>query len=192
MNHFSATALLVVGLVLSNVVHAHIGSDAHGSFASGLLHPFSGPDHMLAMIAVGLWAAQVGGRALLALPAVFIASMTLGATVAIFGGSLPFVEGAIAISVLVLGLLIALAVRAPWQFALPLVALFALFHGYVHGEGIPEFANPPGYVAGVLMATASLHAFGVAVAVLLQDRIGFLRAGGMAISIAGACLVLAA
>src|SRR3954464_8727240 len=107
MNNGSLSALLAIGLVLSNAVHAHIGVDAHGSFASGLLHPFSGPDHMLAMIAVGLWASQMGGRALFLLPSTFTAAMALGIGLGMTSGALPIAEGAIAASVLVLGALIA-------------------------------------------------------------------------------------
>jgi urease accessory protein len=192
MNNGSLSALLAIGLVLSNAVHAHIGVDAHGSFASGLLHPFSGFDHMLAMIAVGLWACQMGGRALFILPTVFIATMALGAGLGMTGGALPLAEGAIAASVLVLGALIAFAARAPWQPAAALVAVFALFHGAVHGAGMPEFASQPEYLAGVLMATASLHAFGLAAAYLLQQKARVLQATGAAITFAGACLVVMA
>ena len=192
MNHVYVTAVLVLGLVLSNVVHAHIGVDAHGSFRSGLLHPFSGLDHLLAMIAVGLWAVQVAGRMLLAIPVVFACAMALGAIIGIFGGTLPFAESGVAFSVLVLGLLVSFAVRAPWQIACPLIALLALFHGYAHGIGIPEFSEPAGYLTGVLMATASLHAFGIAMAAALLHRGRVLCACGAAISFVGVFLILAA
>ncbi len=189
MNHVYGSALLIVGLVLSNVVHAHIGVHGDG-FATGLLHPFTGADHMLAMVAVGLWAAQAGGRRLIAVPATFVAAMALGAVVGMSGGPLPFAEAGISASVLVLGLLLAFAVRASWQWAIPLTALCALFHGYAHGTSIPEFSNPAHYFAGFLMATAVLHASGVAAAVTLGNQASALRAGGVAISFAGLWMVL--
>jgi urease accessory protein len=192
MNNLYVSALLIIGLVLSNAVHAHIGMDAHGSFAIGLMHPFSGLDHLLAMVAVGLWAAQMGGRALFVLPGAFVFSMALGTVLGYTGATLPFAEAGIAMSVIVLGALVAFAVRGSWQVTAPFAAVFALFHGYAHGAGLPEFSSPAGYLAGVLMATASLHAFGVAAGVMVLDRSRLLRAGGAAISLAGAFLLFAA
>jgi urease accessory protein len=191
MNNMYLSALLVIGLVLSNAVHAHIGVDAHGSFASGLVHPFSGLDHMLAMMAVGLWAVQMGGRALFVVPGAFVLAVALGAALGLSGSALPLVEGGIALSVLVLGALVAFAIRGPWQLAAGLAAVFAVFHGYAHAASLPEFSNPTSYLAGVLMATASLHAFGVAAGASLLGKSGLLRAGGAAISFAGALLLLA-
>jgi urease accessory protein len=192
MNHAYASALLVVGLVLSNVVHAHIGVHPHSSFENGLLHPFSGLDHMLAMIAIGVWAAQAGGRSLVLVPAAFVAAMIAGAALGLAGGYLPFAEFGIAVSIVVLGALIFFAVQGSAWSAAALGALFALFHGFTHGTGMPEFSNASGYLAGVVMATASLHAFGIAVAVWLQNKPQLICAGGAGISLAGACLVFAA
>lgn len=190
MNNAYGTALLVVGLVLSNMVHAHIGVHADGSFETGLLHPFSGMDHMLAMIAVGLWAAQSGGRNLVMMPAAFMLAMALGASVGVSGGYLPLAEGAVALSVVILGVFLALAVRGAWQWTAPLIAVFALFHGYAHGTEVPQFADPARYFAGVLLATGALHACGIAAAYTLSTRATVLRAGGAAISLAGLWLVL--
>src|SRR4051812_27071522 len=111
MNQLYGSALLLVGLVLSNVVHAHIGGHGHESFQAGLLHPLSGLDHMLAMIAVGVWAAQCGGRSMFAVPLAFVAAMAAGAAIGLGGGFLPFAEATIGASVLVLGALVAFAVR---------------------------------------------------------------------------------
>ncbi len=191
MNHAYGIALLVIGLVLSNVVHAHIGVHANGSFESGLLHPFSGADHLIAMIAVGLWAVRSGGRNLFAMPAAFMAAMVLGAGVGIAGGSIPLAEAGVAASVVVLGLLLALAVRGSWQWAAPLAAVIGLFHGYAHGTEVPEFANPGSYIVGFLMATVALHAFGMATAWTLKAQATAFRAGGTAITFAGLWLVLA-
>jgi len=190
MSHLYGIALLVVGVVLSNVVHAHIGVHAIGSFETGLLHPFSGMDHAIAMIAVGLWAARSGGLSLVAMPAAFMVAMTLGAAAGISGGSLPLAQAAIAVSVVILGILLALSVRGSWQWAVPLVAAFALFHGYAHGAEAPEFAYPVHYFFGFLLATAALHACGIAAAWSLRTQAAALRAGGTAIAFAGLWLVL--
>lgn len=140
---------------------AHTGDHAVAGFASGLAHPFLGLDHLLAMIAVGLWAAQQGGRALWAVPAAFVGAMLLGGLVAWSGGALPLVEGAIALSVLVLGLLI--ATRQAWAIPLGMAvaAAFALFHGYAHGLEMPQAASPLLYALGFVIATVTLHALGI-------------------------------
>jgi len=190
MNHTYASALLIVGLVLSNVVHAHIGVHGDSSFETGLMHPFSGIDHMLAMVAVGMWAAQAGGRNLLVIPFTFVAAMALGAAAGILGGYVPCAHAGAAASVLLMGLFLAFAVRGSWQWAVPVTALCALFHGFAHGISTPEFSDPARYFAGFLMATAVLHAAGAAAAVTLQARASALRAGGVAISFAGLWLVL--
>lgn len=189
MNPLYGTALLAIGLVLSNVVHAHIGIHATGSFETGLLHPFSGVDHLLAMIAVGLWAARSGGRNLVAMPVAFLIAMALGAALGFDEGSTPLAEAGVAISVVVLGLFLALAVRGSWQWAVPLVAVFAAFHGYAHGTEVPEFANPAGYFAGFLFATAILQACGFAAAWSLRAQVAAMRAGGAAMTLAGLWLV---
>ena len=189
MNHTYVSALLIAGLVLSNAVHAHIGGQGHSGFGAGLVHPFSGLDHLLAMVAVGMWAAQAGGRNLVVIPATFVAAMALGAGFGFFGGAMPFAEAGIAASVLLMGLLIAFAVRGAWQWAVPVTALCALFHGYAHGISAPEFSDPARYFAGFLMATIVLHASGAAAAVTLRNQATALRAGGVAISFAGLWLV---
>jgi urease accessory protein len=192
MNPLYATALLAIGLVLSNVVHAHIGVHADGSFETGLMHPFSGMDHLLAMLAVGLWAAQSGGRNVLAIPVAFMTAMALGAVFGLSGGTLPFAETGITLSVAVLGAMLALAVHGAWQWTAPLIVLFGVLHGFAHGTEIPQFASPARYFAGFLMATAMLHACGVAAAIMLKDRVLALRSGGAAIGLAGLWMVLAA
>lgn len=192
MNQPYAFALLVAGLVLSNVVHAHIGGHGQASFGSGVLHPFSGVDHMLAMVAIGVWAARMGGRNLFLVPGAFVLAMIAGAVVGVYGGIVPFAETGVAASVVVLGLMVALAVNGAWQWTAPLAAAFALFHGYAHGTEIPAFADHWGYFAGFVMATIALHASGVAAAVALRERVRLLQAGGVAITLAGAWMLLAA
>jgi urease accessory protein len=175
----------------SGAAFAHVGVHADGGLATGLAHPFMGLDHLLAMVAVGIWAAQLGGRYRLMLPAAFVATMAAGAAAGTCGIALPQVESMVALSVLVLGLLVALTVGAGRYWPVALVALFALFHGHAHGSEMPAFSSPWLYFAGFLAATAALHAIGVAAGVALQARPGILRAGGTAIGLAGTWLLLA-
>jgi len=178
------------GLAASGAAMAHVGDHSTGGFASGLAHPFMGLDHLLAMVAVGVWAVQLGGRNLLVLPATFVAVMAGGALAGTYGVALPQVEGMIALSVLVTGMLVALAANAKWQWPVALVALFALFHGHAHGAEMPDFSSPWLYFAGFLAATAILHALGAGVAAALKARPGILRAGGVAVSLAGSWLLV--
>ena len=127
------TFLLAALLLAPTLAHAHTGVGDTSGFAHGFGHPLTGLDHLLAMIAVGLWAAQIGGRALWAVPLTFVSIMAVGGALGIAGVPVPFVEQGIATSVLLLGLLIAFAVRMPLGFSVPLVALFAICHGHAHG-----------------------------------------------------------
>jgi urease accessory protein len=140
---------------------AHLNPGEHGSFAAGFSHPLFGPDHILAMVAVGLWAWQIGGKAVYAVPAAFVVTMLAGFGLALAGVGLPFVEPAILASVVALGLLVALAVRLPVAASAAVVAAFALFHGHAHGGEIGT-ATQFAYGAGFAVATALLHAAGVA------------------------------
>lgn len=182
----------LVGLIASGAALAHTGAHPAGGWAAGFAHPFMGLDHLLAMVAVGVWAAQLGGHYRLLLPAVFVAVMMAGAAGAASGLSLPQVEGMIAVSVLALGMLVALAVKTQWHWPVSLVALFALFHGQAHGAEMPGLVAPWIYFAGFLLATALLHALGVLTATVLKSHPHLLRAGGAAMSVAGTGLLLAA
>ena len=141
---------------------AHLNPGEHGSFAAGLSHPLFGADHILAMVAVGLWAWQIGGKAVFAIPAAFVVTMVAGFALALAGVSLPFVEPAILASVVALGLLVALAVRLPLGAGAAIVAVFALFHGYAHGGEIGT-ATQVAYGLGFALSTAALHLFGIAI-----------------------------
>jgi urease accessory protein len=155
--------IVPAGLALfAGTASAHTGGHAVTGFASGLAHPFLGLDHLFAMLAVGLWAAQQGGRALWAVPAAFVAAMGLGGLLAWSGAWLPQAETAIALSVLVLGLLI--ATRRQWAapLGMAIAAGFALFHGYAHGLEMPQAASPLLYALGFVLATALLHGVGIA------------------------------
>ena len=190
MRHSSRLiAGLLVGLLTSSAASAHTGIAIGDGLGAGLLHPFVGLDHLLAMVAVGLWAVQLGGRHLLAIPAAFVTAMVAGATLAATGIAVPLIEGVIALSILVLGALVARAPRAAWYWAAPLVGAFGLVHGHAHGAEMPAFAAPWQYFAGFALATASLHALGVGGGVLLGKRAAIVRAAGAAIALAGVWLV---
>jgi len=148
-------------LLLSNPAAAHMGTGLPGGFVSGFRHPFSGIDHLLAMISVGLWGAFLGRPLIYALPVVFPAMMVVGAIMGMFVVPLPPVEIGIAVSVVVLGGCIALSVRAPVWAASIIVAGFAVFHGYAHGKELPSAADPISYSAGFVLATGLLHVAGI-------------------------------
>jgi urease accessory protein len=149
-------------LLLPALAFAHPGHDENGLVA-GISHPLSGIDHLLAMIAVGLWAAQQKGAARWALPCTFVGTMLIGGLLGFEGLELPALESGIAASVFALGLAVALAVRPPLFVAVAATALFAMFHGVAHGLELPEMSSPWGYALGFVGATAALHAAGYAV-----------------------------
>jgi urease accessory protein len=184
------TAIILFGT--SSAAFAHPGHDVSG-FAAGLMHPFSGMDHLLAMVAVGLWAAQGGGRKVWLLPATFMTMLAVGAGIATQWQSLPLVEAGIATSVLALGLLIALAMQLPASLSVAVTALFGLLHGYAHGLELPESAGPAAYALGFLAATATLHLSGIAMGVVTRQRYAALaKMLGIAIAAAGAYLLVSA
>ena len=157
----------------------------------GLAHPLGGLDHLCAMLAVGLWAAQTGGRALWAVPLTFVGVMTLGGMLPLLDIGLPFVEPGIVLSVLLLGVLIAAAVRLPLWLGSSMVGLFALWHGHAHGAEMPENASGIGYALGFMLATASLHlagiGFGLGMQRLARERL--VRFAGAGIALCGVYLV---
>ena len=153
----------LIGLSLMPITAlAHTGIGTTTGFAAGFSHPFAGIDHLLAMIAVGLWAAQMGGRATWAVPASFVTVMLLGAILGFTGIAVPYIETGILVSLLVLGLLVAGAVKLPLLLSSVLVGSFALFHGHAHGSEIPLVAGAVTYISGFLMATTLLHLLGLA------------------------------
>ncbi|MBZ9678631.1 HupE/UreJ family protein [Mesorhizobium sp. ES1-1] len=171
--------------------YAHVGIGATSSFAAGFMHPLSGLDHITVMLAVGLWAALKGGKAIWAWPAAFVGVLLAGAALAMAQVQLPFVEPGILASVVALGLLVALAVDLPVSVGVATIALFALFHGHAHGTEVPENAGGLEYMAGFAMVTALLHATGIAAGLGLGTRFrGFARAAGAACAAVGAGLVL--
>lgn len=187
-----ATLLAIVG---AGAAEAHTFGPSAAGFSAGLVHPLLGLDHLLAMIAIGLWATQLAERTgrpapLWLVPAAFVTMMGGGALVAITGLDLPLVETGIVGSVIVLGLLIAAAPRLPIPAGLALAAFFALFHGYAHGNELPESAAAPLYALGFLLATTFLHGIGVALGLVLQDSRLAPRLGGVGIAVAGVALYI--
>ena len=183
----AATLGVAASLFVPFAAAHHLG--AHGAgFASGVAHPLAGLDHILAMIAVGLWAAQLGGRAYWSVPLAFVGMMVLGAVVAAAGLALPAVESGIAASVLILGLLIAFSARMAIPLGMVLVGVFALFHGHAHGTELPQVASAASYGLGMLLATISLHATGLGAGILFQRAAVLLRIGGAMIAAAGAMM----
>lgn len=157
-----AGALALAMALASGPAASHTFGAEGAGFTAGLGHPLFGPDHLLAMVAVGLWAAQLGGRAIWQVPAAFVVALSLGAGLALAGVALPAVEPGIMASVLVLGLLVAGAVRLPAAAGMAVVGLFALCHGHAHGAEMPAAAHPLLYGLGFVLATIALHAVGVA------------------------------
>jgi urease accessory protein len=181
----TAFALVIVGTAPA---FAHLDPLEHGSFAAGFSHPLFGLDHILAMVAVGLWAASVGGKALWAVPTAFVATMAVGFGAALLGMPLPFVEPVILASVIFIGVMVALALPLPTVGVAAVVAFFALFHGHAHGGEMGE-AGALGYAAGFLAATALLHAVGVAAGVGVGRVLATAR-GAIATRIAGGLTAL--
>jgi len=174
---------------------AHTGAGVNSGFASGFWHPILGWDHVVAMIAVGLWAASLRGAAIWTLPLVFPLVMAFGGALGVTGVPIPAVEAGIALSGVVLGLLIAFAVRAPVWVAAPIVGVFAIFHGHAHGTELPQVFSPYGYAAGFVAGTALLHAAGIALglfAVPGTRKLAVRGAGGVIALVGAAFLVGAA
>lgn len=169
----------------------HTGVGATHGFAAGLSHPLGGADHVLAMVAVGLFAAALGGRALWAVPASFVAMMLAGAGLALTGTPLPGAETGIALSVAGLGALLALGRTWPLGAATALVGAFALFHGYAHAAELPAGASALAFGAGFALATALLHGTGIGIGRVARGRPDLVRLGGVGLTLAGLALALA-
>ncbi len=181
-----SAALLIGGLPVEQAL-AHTGEGLTGGFLSGFEHPITGWDHVAAMVAVGLWGAFLGRPAIWILPIVFPLVMAMGAALGVIGVPLPQVETGIALSAVVLGLAVALAMRAPIWVAAVIVGVFAVFHGYAHGTELPEAANPFAFAVGFVIATGLLHVVGIGFGLLTRWPAGSMavRAGGAAIALAG-------
>ena len=184
-------ALPVTLLAYIPTAGAHpLGAEGAG-FITGLAHPFMGLDHILAMIAVGIWAAQTGGSAIWRLHLSFIVMMTVAALFSANGLSIPSLEPLIAGSVVLLGLMVVFAIRLPVHMSMVLVGLFAVFHGYAHGLEMPQASSAILYGSGFVMATALLHTFGIVLGKVGYRQRLLSRLSGLMIAIAGLYLAAA-
>ncbi|MCR4376685.1 MAG: HupE/UreJ family protein [Rhodospirillales bacterium] len=147
---------------------AHVGVGVVSGTVAGFTHPVAGLDHVLAMIAVGVLAAQQGGRALWSIPLAFVAMMLVGGVLGVAGIAVPFVEQGIMGSIIVMGVVVALGRAMPMPLAMAMVGLFAVFHGHAHGTEMPVDASGALYGLGFAIATAMLHVSGIAAAVSAQ------------------------
>ncbi|MDO8311406.1 MAG: HupE/UreJ family protein [Sideroxyarcus sp.] len=186
-SQYIASLLALFTLLFPILAQAHIGVGVPHGFLSGLGHPFSGFDHLAAMIAVGLWAAQQGGRAIWMVPLSFVSVMAVSGLLSMFAAPIPFIEGGITLSLLVLGLLIAAAIRLPVLASTAIVGVFAVFHGYAHGSEMPQHTDSLTYAAGFILATALLHLSGIGMAVFARkhSHAPWLRFAGTAVILLG-------
>jgi len=182
----------LIGISLLGLIalpaQAHTGAgDLTGGFLTGFMHPVLGWDHVVAMVAVGLWGAFLGRPAIWVLPVVFPLVMAFGGVLGVVGVPLPGVEVGIALSAIVLGAMVALAARPPLPLAAVLVGVFAIFHGHAHGTELPEAANPIAFSLGFVIATGLLHICGIALGLLVRWRAGRIavRTGGGLIAAVG-------
>ncbi|WP_310415045.1 HupE/UreJ family protein [Chamaesiphon sp. OTE_8_metabat_110] len=152
---------IAITLLLPSLASAHTGVGDSGGYWQGLVHPFSGLDHILAMVAVGLWAAQIGGKALWVVPSAFMLAMAGSSVAGYFGLPLPGVEQGILASDFILGLLLLFAARLPLAISTGIVASLAIFHGYAHGAEMPATASGLSYGFGFIISTATLHLAGI-------------------------------
>jgi urease accessory protein len=179
-------------LLFPALAQAHIVGGPFAGLADGLAHPITGLDHLAAMVAIGLWAAQMGGRAMWLVPAAFAAVMALGGVLGAAGVGLPLVEPAIMASVLLFGLLIAAAIRLPLVTSGLIAGGFALFHGHAHGAELPASASSAVFGAGFLATTIGLLIAGAAAGALMRSppMQRWVRFAGGAIAVGGLYLCL--
>ena len=179
--------LFCIVILLPATASAHTETGAIGGLVSGFSHPLTGLDHMVAMVAVGLWGAFLGGRAIWMLPVAFPVVMAFGGALGVLGVPIPAIETGIAISGVVLGLMVAFAVKPPIWLAALIVGLFGMFHGHAHGTELPESANALAYSAGFVISTGLLHLSGIALGLLVHWPWGRIavRCGGFAIAAVG-------
>jgi len=183
-----AALTLLTLLLATGAASAHTTEGGmKGGFINGFTHPIFGLDHVVAMVAVGLWGAFLGSRAMWLLPVVFPVVMAVGGALGVAGVDIPAVETGIAVSGIVLGLMVAFAVKLPLWAAAIIVGVFAIFHGHAHGTELPESDNPLAYSIGFVISTGLLHLCGIAFGLLTQWPWGkwAVRGGGAAIAAIG-------
>lgn len=193
-----AFPILALTLLASHAAFAHAGHEhAPVGFASGFFHPLGGLDHILAMVAVGLFAWHLGGRALWLVPAAFVGTMAIGGALGVAGVGMPMVELGIALSIVVIGGLVALWLKMPTVLAMAIVGVFALFHGHAHGAEMDPTGSGLAYGLGFMLATAILHGVGITAGIALGQLgsgrgTAVARASGAAIAIAGVLILTGA
>ena len=160
--------MLILSFAFPGLALAHTGTGEAAGFIHGLNHPISGADHLLAMLAVGLWATQIGGRALWVVPCTFVGVMILGGALGFYGVPILFIEEGIAVSVLILGIFVASAFQLPPLYSAIIVGSFALFHGHAHGAEMPASMGAGLYTVGFASVTAMLHVAGIGLGILMQ------------------------
>jgi urease accessory protein len=188
MKRAAVTSIAIFFVFAPAAALAHPGHDGAGGLVHGFLHPVTGIDHVLAMIAVGVLAAQYGGRALWLVPMSFLVAMAAAGATGMAGVPVQIVEAGIGLSVVVLGLVIAFQIKPPTLVAMLVVGFFALFHGYAHGTEMPNGVAGLSFAAGFLVATALLLGAGVGLGLLLQRRTlsrRLIQAGGGAMALVG-------
>lgn len=183
---------VAVGLFVSSLAFAHTGHDHAEGLYFGIAHPIGGLDHLLAMLGVGIWAAQIGGKSRFVLPLAFVGVMLLGGALGMTGMNLPYIEEGILGSVMVLGLLLSLAFNVPLLAGALIVGFFAIFHGYAHGAEMPISSGALAYMFGFALSTALLHIAGVfgVNAIKDQARLIATRISGLVLMLAGAYLAI--
>jgi urease accessory protein len=180
MRHRSSLAIALLLVAASSATWAHAdAADATGGFIAGFLHPLLGWDHVVAMVAVGLWGAFLGAPAIWVLPVVFPLVMAFGGVLGVIGVPLPGVETGIALSAIVLGAMVAFAARPPLPVAAVIVGAFAIFHGHAHGTELPSAANPLVFSLGFVLATGLLHLGGIAFGLLTRWQAGRMAVRGV-------------
>ena len=184
---YAAQCLVAAGLSLTaSSALAHTGGNVNG-LAAGLMHPISGLDHIIAMVAVGLWGGVLGSEAVWVLPITFPLIMAFGGVLGVLGVPVPGIEFGIAVSGIVLGLMILLTVRVPLWVATVMVGVFAIFHGYAHGAELPRSVDPVVFAVGFVVATGFLHLMGIAIGLVVRWHWGKIavRLVGLVISALG-------
>lgn len=191
LDSLSRLLLLVIVLLMPSLASAHTGADLHNGWLHGFMHPLSGLDHVLAMVAVGLWTAQ-SGRVIWLIPLFFVAIMGLGGLLGIVTLPLVFAENGIFLSLVILGVLIACRKHLPSTVSIVLIGLFALSHGYAHGSEILHDISIVSYVTGFMLATLLLHLSGIGLALTARrfKSTGWPRFGGILIACYGGFLLI--
>ena len=185
---------LLSSLMISEPAFAHVSEEGlKGGFISGYIHPLLGWDHVAAMVAVGIWGAFLGSRAIWVLPIVFPFIMVIGGILGMVGVHVPFIVPGIALSSIIIGLAIAFKWRAPLWIASVIVGLFAIYHGYAHGQNLPAASNPIAFALGFVLGSGTLHLIGILFSLIERYNWGVkaLQLGGIIIALVGLAVLIA-